>query len=194
MIRRGSDGFFETTSLGKTILELLPGIQFLSKNANYVLSHDFTKIPTSFVARIGELLEGKLVGHFNIVLERIKTTILEAKEYLWLIADQPIIPTTSVGIGFPSRALPVKLIIQPGYDLKTFSQARSSLPTKFEIGMVNEVRIAMAMNEKDAGVCFPGLDGKIDFGVGFIGSDPSFRGWCRDLFDHYWKSAQQVRF
>jgi predicted transcriptional regulator len=52
----------------------------------------------------------------------------------------------------------------------------------------------MAINEKVAGVCFPGLDGKIDFGVGFIGSDHAFRSWSRDLFEHYRKSAEPVRF
>jgi predicted transcriptional regulator len=169
-------------------------MQFLVKNQNYVLSHDLSLFPSSFIERIGELLEGKLVGHFNIVLEHIKRTIAEAREYLWLISDQPIIPTTSVGVGFPSRNLPVRLIIQPGYDLKTFSESKSVLPTKFEIAIVNEISVAMAINEKIAGVCFPGHDGKIDFGVGFIGTDARFRNWCRDLFEYYWGSAEPVRF
>jgi predicted transcriptional regulator len=169
-------------------------LRFLVKNRNYVLSHDLSLVPSAFMERIGELVEGKLVGHFNIVLEHIKKTIAEARERLWLISDQPIIPTSSVGVGFPSRNLPVRLIIQPGYDLKVFSEAKSALPVNFEIGLVQEVRVAMAINEKVAGICFSGIEGKIDFGVGFIGSEPEFLSWSRDLFEHYWKSAEPVRF
>ncbi len=194
LVKKDSDGFYETTPLGKGVLELLPSLRFLLKHRNYVLSHDLSLLPGPFMERIGELIDGKLVGHFNIVLEHIKKTIAEAREHLWLISDQPIIPTTSVGVGFPSRNLPVRLIIQPGYDLKPFSEAKSALPIRFEIGLVQDVKVAMAINEKVAGVCFPGLDGKIDFGVGFIGSDPAFRSWSRDLFEHYWNSAEPVRF
>ena len=60
--------------------------------------------------------------------------------------------------------------------------------------MVGEVRVAMAMNEKAAGVCFPGLDGKIDFGVGFVCSDSASRSWCRDMFEYYWRLADTIRF
>jgi len=193
-IRKDSAGYYETTTLGKAVLGLLPGLGFLVKNKNYVVSHELSHLPGMFLERIGELAEGKLVGHFNIVLEHIKKTIAEAREFVWLIADLPIVPTTSVGVGFPSRSLPVKLILQPGFDLKAFSEAKSMLPATFEVGVLGEVRVAMAINEKVAGVCFPGLDGKIDFGVGFIGSDTLFRSWCRDLFEYHWKSVEPVKF
>ena len=194
LTRKDSAGFYETTPLGRVILDLLPSLGFLLRNRNYVLSHDFSLLPRSFLERIGELFEGKLVGHFNIVLEHIKKTIAEARQFLWLISDQPIIPTSSIGVGFPSRNIPVRLILQQGYDLKTFTSAKSVLPTRFEIAMTKEIRVAMAINEKVAGVCFPSLDGKIDFGVGFIGSDLAFLSWCRDLFEHYWKLAEPVRY
>ncbi len=194
LIKKDSSGFYDTTPLGRGVLGLLPSLRFLMKHRNYVLSHDLSLLPRPFMERIGELIEGRLVGHFNIVLEHIKKTIAEAREHLLLISDQPIIPTTSVGVGFPSRNLPVRLILQPGYDLKAFSEAKSALPIRFEIGIVQEVKVAMAINEKVAGVCFPGLDGKIDFGVGFIGSDSEFRTWSSDLFEYYWKSSEPAKF
>jgi predicted transcriptional regulator len=67
------------------------------------------------------------------------------------------------------------------------------LPEKFEVATLGEVSVAMAINEKLAGVCFPGSDGKLDFGVGFVGSDDPFRKWCSDLFQHYWTSSDSVR-
>lgn len=191
---KNSDGLYETSTLGKAMLNLLPSLQFLFKHRNYIISHDLSFLPKSFAERIGELSGGKLLGHFNTVLEHIKTTISQAKKFVWLIADEPVVPTTSMGIGFPSATLPVRLILGEGYSLKEFSMAKSQLPSKFEIALARNVRIAMAINEKIAGVCFPQLGGKIDFGVGFIGSDPEFLSWCQDLFEHYWSTAEPTRF
>jgi predicted transcriptional regulator len=99
-----------------------------------------------------------------------------------------------MGNAFISRTVPVRLIIKHGTDLNTLSAAKSTLPREFEIANLADVGVAMAINEHLAGVCFSGLDGKIDFGVGFVGFEPPFRTWCRDLFDHYWKTAEKVRF
>lgn len=192
-IKKDSDGSFETTTLGKAILRVLPSIQFLLNHKNYFLSHDLTPLPESFGERIGELREGKLVGHFNIVLDHIKKVILEGREFVWLIADQPVVPTSTLGNAFTSRKVPVRLIIKRGTDLNALSAAKSILPEKFEVAILNDVGVAMAINEKLAGACFQGPDGKLDFGVGFVGSDVPFRSWCCDLFDYYWRTAELVR-
>ncbi|MBO0889257.1 hypothetical protein J2P12_09180 [Candidatus Bathyarchaeota archaeon] len=193
-IKKDSNGLFETTTLGKAVLRVLPSMQFLLIHRNYFLSHDLTSIPHSFNERIGELINGKLVGHFNTVLDHIKKVILEGREFVWLIADQPVVPTSTIGNAFTSRKVPVRLIIKQGTDMKALSAAKSILPQEFEVANLAEVGVAMAINEHLAGVCFSGVDGKIDFGVGFVGSEPPFRTWCRDLFDHYWNSAEPVRF
>ena len=193
-VRKDSDGSFEATTLGKAVLRVLPSIQFLLIHKNYFITHDLTSIPASFNERIGELVEGKLVGHFNTVLDHIKKVILEGREYVWLIADQPVVPTSTLGNAFTSRNVPVRLIVKRGIDLSALSAAKSILPEKFEVANLNDVGVAMAINEKLAGVCFPGPDGKLDFGVGFVGSGSSFRSWCCDLFDYYWKSGEPVRY
>lgn len=193
-IKKDSDGSFETTALGKAVLRVLPSIEFLLEHKNYFLSHELTSVPESFTERIGELAGGKLVGHFNTVLDHIKKVILEGREFVWLIADQPVVPTSTLGNAFTSKSVPVRLVIKQGIDLNALSSAKSVLPDKFEVVSVNDVGVAMAINEKLAGVCFPGLDGKLDFGVGFVGSGPAFRSWCGDLFEHYWKSAEPVRY
>ena len=127
-------------------------------------------------------------------MDHIKKVILEGREFVWLIADQPVVPTSTMGNAFTSRNVPVKLIIKHGTDLNALSAAKSILPEKFEVANLKDVGVAMAINEKLAGVCFPGPDGKLDFGVGFVGSGSSFRSWCSDLFDYYWKSAEPVRY
>ena len=193
-VKKDSDGSFETTTLGKAVLRVLPSIQFLLNHKNYFLAHDVSFIPQSFTERIGELGEGKLVGHFNSVLDQIKKVILEGKKYVWLIADQPVVPTSTLGNAFTSRSVPVRLIVKQGTDMNALSAAKTILPEKFEVANLDRVDVAMAINESIAGVCFPGPDGKIDFGVGFIGQDPMFRSWCADLFDYYWKSSDPIHF
>jgi len=188
-IKKESDGSFETTPLGKALVRVLPSIQFLLQHRNYFLSHDLSRLPTSYVERIGELTQGKLVGHFNIVLDHIKKVIIEGNEFVSLIADQPVVPTATMGGAFRSRSIPVKLIINEGYDMKMLAAAKSVLPEKFETATLNQVHVAMAINEKLAGVCFPGPDGKLDFGVGFVGSDSAFRGWCTEMPKNYWTES-----
>jgi predicted transcriptional regulator len=194
-VKKDSSGFYETTTLGKAVQNIFPSIQFLLKHKNSILSHDLSFLPKSFIERIGELSEGQYVNHLSQVLGHIKKTIFEAKEYIWLISDQPIIPGVSVGKSFPSRAMTVRLLFEQIVDQKEFIEARSLLPEKIEIRTAPEIKIAMAINETTAGVCFPGLTGDIDFGVGFYGKDAQFRAWCGDLFEHFWaKSARTPLF
>jgi len=193
-IRKDSEGFFETTPLGKALLRVLPSVQFLLSYRNFFLSHDLSALPTSFTERIGELTGGKLVSHFNIVLDHIKKVIIEGREFVWLIADQPVVPTNTMGNAFTSRRVPVRLVVNHGTDLNVLSAAKSILPEKFELATLKEVNVAMAINENLAGVCFPGLDGKLDFGVGFVGTNSGFREWCSDLFQYYWTKSDPVRF
>ena len=61
-----------------------------------------------------------------------------------------------------------------------------------EIATVSEVKMALGVTEKYAGVIFPGADGRLDFGNGFFGRSQDFRNWCSDLFEYYWKSSKKV--
>lgn len=192
LIRRDSSGLFEPTPLGKSVLSFLPGIRFLSKQKSYFLAHDLSSLPPSFVERIGELGGGVYVNHVSQVLDHIKRTISEAKEYVWLIADQPIVPGPSIGSSFPSKTIAVRLITEQPIRREDLAEARPGLPERIELATSPDVRIAMAINERIAGVCFPGLDGQIDFGAGFAGTGSEFLTWCNDLFGQYWAKSRKL--
>jgi predicted transcriptional regulator len=68
----------------------------------------------------------------------------------------------------------------------------ATMGSRFEVGMVDEVRVVIAMNEKTAAVGLPTLDGRIDYSRGLLGDTPSFHEWCRDLFSHYWERADKI--
>jgi predicted transcriptional regulator len=187
LVSKGTGGYFSTTSLGRAVIRMFPGMKFLLSNREYFLTHDPGYLPEAFVERLGELSTGEYVNHVSRTLELIKEVISEGREFVWLVADQPPIVSKVAGDSFRSRELRVKLIAEI-VDKKTLTNVRSALRNG-EVVLMKDVRVAMAINESRAGVCFPDLRGKPDFGAGFTGTDGRFMKWCRDLFDHYWAQA-----
>jgi len=94
------------------MLSLFPGIRFLLSNKSYFVSHSLAFLPRSFMDRIGELEVGSYVEHFSKVLDRIKSTITEGREFIWLISDQPIVVGSVAGSSFFSQDLPVRFIFE----------------------------------------------------------------------------------
>jgi predicted transcriptional regulator len=187
LVSKDAEGYYSTTSLGRAVMRMFPGMKLLLGNREYFLSHDPGYLPEAFVERLGELSAGEYVSHVSRTLELIKEVISEGREFVWLVADQPPIVSKVAGDSFRSRDLPVKLIAET-VDKKTLSDVRSALRNG-EVVLMNDVRVAMAINEKRAGICFPDLRGKPDFGAGFTGTDEHFMKWCRDLFEYYWVQA-----
>lgn len=190
-VKKDSDGLYETTSFGRAMLSQVPSLRFLVRERNYFLSHDLSFLPRGFVERIGELVQGKRVDHTGLVLDHIREAVSKAREYVWLIADQIMPRYPGIGSDY-SKDVSVKMVAEQTIDKKILSETRTILP-RSEIGFLHEVKIAMAINEKIAGLCFPGVNGKIDFNGGFTGEDPSFRGWCTDLFDYYWSRSRKIQ-
>jgi predicted transcriptional regulator len=189
-IQKDSECLYEITPLGKAIRSIFPGMEFLLKYKPFFLTHDLSLLPPSFVERIGDLAGGEYVNHISLVLGHIKTVIGNGKEFVWLISDQPIVVGT-VGSSFSSPNVPVRLIGDETIDRNIVVQLKAAL-ARSEVGIFRDVRVAMAINETIAGICFPGIDGKIDFSAGFLGKDPSFRGWCNDLFKYYWSRSRKI--
>lgn len=190
-VRKDSSGFYEITSFGRAMLSLLPGLRFLAKERNYFLAHDLSFLPQEFMERIGELSGGKTVNHANIVLDHIKEVVMNGRQYVWLISDQIMPRWPGIASSYTSRGIPVRMIAEPTIDPKVLSDAKSDM-VNVEIGILPKINIAMALNESLAGFCFPGLDGKIDFGSGFRGTDTPFRAWCSDLFAKYWSTSRKI--
>jgi predicted transcriptional regulator len=171
------------------MLSLVPGVKFLVKERKYFLSHDLSFLPAEFIERIGELLAGKRVDHTGLVLDHIRAAVSKAREYVWLISDQIMPRYPGMGSEY-SKNVSVRIVAEQTIDKKILSETKSILP-RSEVGFLREVKIAMAINESIAGICFPGLDGRIDFNGGFTGEDTAFRGWCTDLFEHYWSRSER---
>ncbi len=60
---------------------------------------------------------------------------------------------------------------------------------RFQVGLVDDVRVVIAMNEKIAAVGLPTLEGRIDYTRGLVGDTPIFQRWCHDLFSYHWERS-----
>jgi predicted transcriptional regulator len=191
-IKKDQEGHYEITSFGRAMLNLIPSFRFLVKEREYFLSHDLSFLPQGFIERIGELSAGEYLNHFTKVFEIIKKVISTGKEYVWIISDNPVIVGSSPGSAFYSSNVPARFISHINVDRGIVAKAKSALPHS-EIATLLEVKLAIVINESIAGVCFPSVDGKIDFGAGYTGSDPQFRSWCTDLFELYWSKSRKIQ-
>ena len=123
---------------------------------------------------------------------RLKNMIQEAQECVWILSNQILMSTQPLIVQAVKRGVEFRLILPeemtPPHDYK---------PTGLKTDLVKmrtlkRVDVAIAMSEKEAGICFPTTDGRIDF-LGFgtppLTDDRSHK-WFRDLFLYYWERAK----
>jgi predicted transcriptional regulator len=192
IIQKESDGCFTLTSLGKSLLVLLPSLSFLVQHREYFLSHDISALPLEFGERLGELEQGEFRHGIGEILSGIADVIRTAEKYVWLCSDNPMDLATLGGKG-AGEEVSLRIIIPAGKIGEGTSGTLSpELGNKTELRLVDRVNAGIAMNEKGAGVAFPGPTGEIDFNGGFGSDDPSFHKWCADLFMFYWNKAKKA--
>ena len=64
-------------------------------------------------------------------------------------------------------------------------------PPNIEWRSLSDIPVSMVLNEKEAGIAFRLIGGRADY-AGFIGTDPAFLNWVRDLFLYYWEKGMRV--
>ena len=68
----------------------------------------------------------------------------------------------------------------PPQYIPSIGPERRTLPT---------VKMRLLLNEKEALICFPLKDGRIDYAP-FTSKNPEFHKWCKDLYLYYWERAK----
>ena len=194
LIEKDSDGLFGLTAFGKTIVNLLPSIRFLTENKEYFLSHDISSLPLEFIERLGELQEGQYADKVGSILAHIQQVVQSAEEYIWLMADHRLGDqeyVTKSGKLENSGTVTWRVIV-PAASGINWAEVRRTVGIhkgRIEYHLIqdpNDIKVGMALNEKIAGVTFPDITGKLDFNSGFRSDNPLFRKWCRDLFVIHW--------
>jgi predicted transcriptional regulator len=187
LIDKNAGGEFFLTSLGKTCLEQLSMLEFVSANRGYFLEHDLSFLPRKFLHRLGELVQSSSAKNVTDVIRHTERVIAEAKEYIFLMADQVLLPAASASdlLAKSTKNFELKLIIPP------FSgpPPLQALPQNAEVRFIDHPKVAIAMNEERAGVAFPDLKGRLDMSSGFTGNNPAIIDWCHDFFLYSWSEA-----
>jgi predicted transcriptional regulator len=202
LTEKDSDGLFSLTSFGKIIVNFVPSFRFLTQNIEYLLSHDISSLPLEFIERLGELQEGEHTDNVGSVIAHLQQVVQSAEKYIWLMADHRFgnqeYVTKSGKLESDSKI--TWRVILPASSNINWTEVRRTAGIhkgRIEYHLIedpNDIKSGIAMNEKIAGVTFPGAMGKLDFNGGFRSSNPLFRKWCQDLFVIHWnKKGKRVQ-
>jgi predicted transcriptional regulator len=181
LVQRQPDGAYALTQYGKLELHLSASMEFVLKNKQYFLNHDIWQLPQQFVNRIGELSQATL--KMGLIESTFKSSQLigEAKQFMWGISPEAL-PQTFDAI---AKQMP------KGVQYRILSpQPPTKLPN-LENRTISSSPAILAITEKEATLCFRFLDGRVDY-AGFIGDDPAFLNYVKDLFLYYWDKGKRA--
>lgn len=201
LIAKDLDDYYHLTVYGRTICSQMPSIVFLSENQRYFEKHDFGDIPIKFIMRIGALAGGNHIDGVVKVLEKWKMIYQNANEFIYEMLSEvpldliePIMKKVKNGVSF-HYIFAENVIVPKGRKelLKKFGFYSLLDKGLIERRMRKKVKVVVVLNEKEACVMFPDLDGKPDMTEMFYGDDPLFHEWCLDYFRYCWYNAESFQ-
>lgn len=175
--------------LGRFALSLLPSFEMLRDESAYFGTHDVSSLPPAFLERMGELLEHRRLDHIDDVLQFQHAVVKESEKFVWFMSDQPVGHSLRADHSHFSPQTTLRMILPKSTDMASFRRAKIAMGSRLEIGLLDEVRLVLAMNEKAAAFGLPGRDGRPDYNRGLKGNTASFLAWCQDLFSYYWERS-----
>lgn len=194
LVERGSRGLYELTDSGRVFLTLAPPFDFLTKNREYLRTHNLSFLPHEFLERIGELSEGEYSNNIAAIIEHVRGVVSSAHEHIWLMADQALmLDFMAERMASAEDNLSWRILIPAAVVRQVNYQDLPELPSsRVELRVVEKVEVGISLNEKIAGVTFPDATGKVDFDCGLHGSNPLFHKWCGDLFAFNWEHSRKT--
>lgn len=193
LVEKDGRSLLRLTEVGTLALSLLPSYDFLTLHEEYIRSHDLGALPTEFRSRIGELVQGEVGNELADVLGHFETVVDDARDHVWLMADQILMQDAVIGRVLAADKVVWRIVLPAGVARREgIRELPKEFKGKIELGLVESVRTGLALNESLAGVVFPDRAGKLDFGAGLRGREPTFLRWCSDLFAWYWAKARHL--
>ncbi len=187
LVKKQPDGTFALAEYGKLVLQISTSLDFVSKHKDYFSTHDLTLLPNQFVNRLGELAGAEFEVDTIKNLNKGMRAFTESKRYAWGMGEGTIPgQMASVMNQRVQEGIQVKMLISQ--ERMTPEITSSGAPKNFELRGLPELPAIIVLTEKEAGICFRQLGGRIDY-AGFFGSDPAFHSWVKDLFMYYWGKA-----
>jgi len=188
LVEKRVDGTFAITSLGALAIGLLTNLDFILKNKDYFLEHNLSCLPYEFVNRLGELSQGEFCGDTLTTLNRVRTMVSDAEEYIWAMAEQSESSHVQVANEKVSKGLQFRFIMQQ--NLANIIKITPEVEHLKERRCLERICVTFLINEKESVVHFRRHNGEMHY-IGFFGKDERFRKWTRDLFMYYWDRAER---
>ena len=199
LIRKDTDANYHLTLYGKTICTQIPTIRFMSQNKKYFKNHDFGDMPIKFIQTIGALVNNQLINGNEIVREQWKGIYKNSRKYVFNLVVE--LAYTSDFIDQILKKLKnnvqihtifsesVKITKERKNTIKKFDFKKFIEKGNLERRMRKDVKVAIILNENEAGIMFPRNDGEVDMSKMLYSSDSSFHEWCYDYFKYCWENS-----
>ena len=197
LISKDKEGKYALTTFGRASCLQISTTLFLSQNLDYFDDHDFGDMPHKYVMRSGQLAFATRIKGITKTLEKWKNIYKNADEYIYEILSE--IPgdlfdplTKKVKSGVKSQYIVSEFAIVP--EGRKAELKKSGFNKLIEKGLIErkmrkDVKVIMVLNEKEACVCFPNINGEADLTEMFYGNDYQFHEWCIDYFKDCWSDA-----
>jgi predicted transcriptional regulator len=198
LIAKDMDGFYSLTTYGKTICSQMPSIIFLSENRKYFEDHNFGDIPPKFIMRIGQLANSERVKGITKILEQWKSIYKNANKYIYEILTEIPLDIIEPKVKSIEKGAKLNYILS---ESAIVPKGRRKLLQKLnfngliEKGLVERkmkktIQTVMVINEKEASILFPNIDGEPDITETFYSTDSMFHEWCLDYFRYCWYESE----
>ena len=201
LVTKNVDGYYRLSTFGKAICTQVPSLIFLSQNRKYFEKHNFEDIPLKFIQRIGALVRGKPIKGFVKVREKWDMIYDNANEYVYnIISELPLdlielgIDKTKSGVKICNILAESTIVAKGRKQLIEKSSFRKLVQEgRIERKMQKHNKVVVVLNEKEACISFPLLDGEPDLSQAFFNDDIPFHEWCLDYFRSCWHNADAFK-
>ena len=198
LIFKDVNGAFHLTPYGEEALKLIPGFEFLSKHKKYFTTHTLSALPPEFTISIGAIANCKFISEVTEGLYNFENMLREAKEYVWVIADQILASALPLTMEAVKRGVEFRKILPRNANTPEGILALANDPVfeqaarvqKLESRYLDKVDVVVFISEKVAAIGFPNLEGKFDY-LGFSSREDIAHKWLKSLYLYYWNKAKR---
>ena len=117
----------------------------------------------------------------------------KAEEYILTMSDEYLMSLLPIIQKRVDEGVEFRKIIKRDY--KPPSDFKPIKGSKVKYRTLDEVKVALAMTDKDCGVTFLNMYGKFDYStvIAEVDAPPLVHKWTKDLFEYYWEKAQPIK-
>lgn len=201
LIAKDPDGNYGLTEFGNTMVSQVPSIVFLSRNMHYFHYHNFGDMPKKFKMRIGQIAESQYIKGLGNIFETWKNIYNNAEKYIHIATSELILDLEKELMSRVKNGVKVNYVLSETCTVPkgmTHALTKLGIEKYLQDGLIERrmrktVQTVIVLNEKEAFVSFPDLEGEPDLAEVFYGDSADFHEWCLDFFRTYWYDAGSYR-